>query len=106
MTAEKRLSNEFADTIGCAPATRLGAGKAGAGAGAAAAVSVAAGFKGGRAAACLVSAFGAKAFANSVVALSMASRVFSDQSMARSSRAASAPVVFLICVSGSREAGV
>ena len=65
MAAEKRLSNEFADTIGCAPATRLGAGKAdaGPGVGAAAAVSVTAGFKGGRgAAACLVSAFGAEAF--------------------------------------------
>ena len=66
LAAEKRLSNEFADTIGCAPATRLGAGKAGAGAGAAAAVSVTAGFKGGRAAACLVSAFGAEALAIAV----------------------------------------
>ncbi len=62
LTPEKRLSKEFADTIGCAPATRLGAAEAGAGAGAAAAVSVIAGFKGGRAAACLVSAFGAVAF--------------------------------------------
>jgi hypothetical protein len=64
--AEKRLSNEFAGTIGCAPATMLGAaGAAGAAAGAAAAavVSVAVGFRGGRTAACLVSAFGVEAFA-------------------------------------------
>jgi hypothetical protein len=58
--AEKRLSNEFADTIGWAPATRLlpAAGAAGAGA---AAVSATAGFSGGWAAACLVSVFGAAA---------------------------------------------
>jgi hypothetical protein len=51
--AEKRLSNELADTIGWAPATRLlpVAGAAGA-----AAVSVTAGLSGGRAAACFVSA--------------------------------------------------
>jgi hypothetical protein len=60
--AEKRLSNEFAGTIGCAPATMLGAAGAAAGA-AAAAVSVAVGFRGGRTAACLVSAFGVEAFA-------------------------------------------
>jgi len=55
--AEKRLSNEFADTIGWAPATRL-LPAAGAGA---VAVSVTVGFSGGWAAACLVSLFGAAA---------------------------------------------
>ena len=57
--AEKRLSNEFADTIGCEPATRasFAAGAAGAG------VSDTDGFSGGWAAACLISgAFGALAF--------------------------------------------
>ena len=50
--AEKRLSNEFDETIGWAPATMLlpAAGAAGA-----AAVSVTVGFSGGRAAVCLVS---------------------------------------------------
>ena len=43
--AEKRLSNEFAERTGCAPATRLSAD--GAGAGAAAALSVAFGFEAG-----------------------------------------------------------
>src|ERR1700737_2355535 len=59
--AEKRLSNEFADTIGWEPATR--ASFAGGGAAAAAAgASESDGFSGGRAAACLVSvAFGAAA---------------------------------------------
>jgi hypothetical protein len=41
--AEKRLSNEFGETIGCAPATRLLPLEAGAGEDVAAAVSVAAG---------------------------------------------------------------
>ena len=52
--AEKRLSNEFADTIGWAPATRLlpAAGAAGAGA---VAVSATVGFSAGWAAACFVS---------------------------------------------------
>ena len=60
--AEKRLSNEFADTIGWAPATRPSfAGGAAAGA---AEVSESDGFSGGRAAACFVSpAFGAAAAA-------------------------------------------
>src|SRR5579863_10216157 len=59
LAAEKRLSNEFADTTGCAPATMpsLGVAGAGAGAGASAAASVTAGFKGGRLAACLLSPF-------------------------------------------------
>src|ERR1700723_3327473 len=56
--AEKRLSNEFDDTIGWAPATRL---PAGAGA-AAVSVSVTDGFSGGRAVASFVSAFGAAVF--------------------------------------------
>ena len=57
-TAEKRPSNEFADTIGWAPATRPSF----AGGAAAASESVTDGFSGGWAAACLVSAFGAAAF--------------------------------------------
>src|SRR5262249_28995950 len=57
--AEKRLSNEFAERTGCAPATRLSGD--GAGAGAAAAVSVGVGFKAGCAGACLVSAFAVEA---------------------------------------------
>ena len=65
LAAENRLSNEFVDTIGCAPATRLGAAGAGAGADVAAAVSVTVGFEGGCAAACLVSVFCAEAFAAS-----------------------------------------
>src|ERR1700704_278229 len=53
LNAEKRLSNEFDDTIGCEPATRLSfAGAAAAG------VSESDGFSGGRMAACLVSGFG------------------------------------------------
>src|SRR5260370_41370086 len=59
-TAPKRLSNEFDDTIGADPATRLSFA-AGAGAGAAEAVSEADGFSAGLAAACLASAFGAAA---------------------------------------------
>src|SRR5260370_6821258 len=59
-TAPKRLSNEFDDTIGADPATRLSSA-AGKGAGAAEAVSEADGFSAGLAAACLVSAFGAAA---------------------------------------------
>src|SRR5260370_13353984 len=59
-TAPKRLSNEFDDTIGADPATRLSSA-AGKGAGAAEAVSEADGFSAGLAAACLVSAFGAPA---------------------------------------------
>ena len=61
-TAEKRLSKEFAGTIGWAPATMASFAGAGAAAGAAG-VSESDGFSGGRAAAWLVSAaFGAAAF--------------------------------------------
>src|ERR1700716_1930709 len=60
LNAEKRLSNEFACTIGCAPATRPSFADGGA---AAASESAFAGFSGGRAAACFVSlGFGAAAF--------------------------------------------
>ena len=52
--APKRLSNEFDEMIGADPATCAGAAGA-----AGAAVSVTDGFSGGRAAACLGSAFGA-----------------------------------------------
>src|SRR5216684_2703042 len=56
-----RLSNEFGDTIGCAPATRLSLAGAAAGGGGG---SASAGFRGGRAAACfVVSGFGVAAAA-------------------------------------------
>jgi hypothetical protein len=54
--AEKRLSNEFAETIGCEPATMPSLA---AGAAAAAGVSETEGFSGGRAAACFISGFDA-----------------------------------------------
>src|SRR6202044_4262700 len=58
LPAEKRLSNEFADTTGWAPATRLfEAAGAAAGAGVSAAVSVTAGLSAGLAGACLVAFF-------------------------------------------------
>src|ERR1700682_4894281 len=53
-----RLSNEFGDTIGCAPATMPSLAGAAAGGG-----SASAGFRGGRAAACfVVSGFGGSGF--------------------------------------------
>jgi hypothetical protein len=59
LTAEKRLSNEFADTLGCAPASMLCAGVASAvAAGAAATESAAGGFSAGLAEACFVSVLG------------------------------------------------
>ena len=64
LAAEKRLSNEFVDTIGWAPATRLLACGAAAGAAATAVVSLTLGFNAGFAEACLVSplvAFGIEA---------------------------------------------
>ena len=69
--AEKRLSKEFAETVGCAPATRPSWGAAGADAGAGdadAAASIAAGLVAGWAEACLASALGAGVFGAAALA--------------------------------------
>src|ERR1700733_4152798 len=70
LPAEKRLSNEFADTTGWAPATRLfEAAGAAAGAGVSAAVSVTAGLSAGLAEACLVSVFAGFGLASATLGL-------------------------------------
>jgi hypothetical protein len=70
LPAEKRLSNEFADTTGWAPATRLfEAAGAAAGAGVSGAVSVTAGLSAGLAEACLVSVFAGFGLASATLGL-------------------------------------
>src|ERR1700722_13050254 len=71
LVAEKRLSNEFADTTGWAPATRLleTVGAAAGAGGVSAAVSVTAGLSAGLAEACLVSVFAGFGLASAILGL-------------------------------------